>query len=265
MVSTIFGQRYLQLGREGVAAYHFDSPSDAYISYANAPEEWKLDDGCSPPLKTNFVDTSIDPDTRTFKGTILSEDSPFAGATKWEYTMIFSEDYSIIEGGSMFDGSPHRSEFPKDLCYWRSVLPLTGVTGQVYVQSGVVGLASYHFEDMGRPYVSYEEAPEGWRMDDGTELPLKKFFDEPRWDQSTRTWTGIIDWDPKTMSGDSRWVYNMIFSDDFKTIEGGECRAYGPPPGREQRNTLMFGTDLRYSLFDEGEAQMIMLLKSEED
>jgi hypothetical protein len=184
--------------------------------------------------------------SRTFTGTILWDESPFAGSAKWEYTIIFSENYSIIEGGhnvaTTVDGSPCPPDtFPKDLCYWRAVLPLGGVKGQVYVQFGVVGLASYHFEDMERPYVCYEEAPEDWRLDDGTVLPGKKLFDEPRWDPGTRTFTGVIDWGPKTLSGDSRWCYNMEFSADFKTIEGGSCRAYGPPPGREERNTLRFG------------------------
>ena len=30
--------------------YHFESPENCYISYSNAPEEWRLDTGSSPPV-----------------------------------------------------------------------------------------------------------------------------------------------------------------------------------------------------------------------
>ena len=44
-VDTIFGSAFLQNGRPGVAAYHFQDPDDCYISYENAPSSWKLDNG----------------------------------------------------------------------------------------------------------------------------------------------------------------------------------------------------------------------------
>ena len=55
---------------EGVASYHFDSPEQCYISYANAPETWLLDDGSKPPRQKDFELMSYEPSSRTFKGTI---------------------------------------------------------------------------------------------------------------------------------------------------------------------------------------------------
>ena len=38
-----------------------------------------------------------------FKGTIDWDESAFGGSTRWEYTMIFSEDYETIESGTVLD------------------------------------------------------------------------------------------------------------------------------------------------------------------
>jgi hypothetical protein len=53
-VDTIFGSAFLQNGRPGVAAYHFDSIEDCYISYAAAPDGWRLADGAKPPARKPF-------------------------------------------------------------------------------------------------------------------------------------------------------------------------------------------------------------------
>ena len=55
---------------EGVASYHFDSPERCYISYANAPESWLLDDGSKPPKQKHFELMSYETSSRTFKATI---------------------------------------------------------------------------------------------------------------------------------------------------------------------------------------------------
>jgi hypothetical protein len=232
-VTTIFGQRYLQQGDEGVAAYHFDSPDDVYISYANAPSGWTHDDGSPPPEKKIFTDCSFDPGTRTFRGTIRWDESPFNGDSSWDYEMVFSENFAIIEGGRMQatkagGGAGATHKFPMDLCYWRGLPPLDDIAGQTYIQGGTVGQASYHYEDMSKPYISYSSAPPQWALDDGAAPPSKKYvreqgetevrrervarpnsssryFDEAQWFPQTRTFTGTITWSPTSFGGDAMW------------------------------------------------------------
>lgn len=85
---------------EGVASYHFESPEDCYISYANAPETWRLDDGSFPPRQKPFELVSYDEASRTFKGTVRWREG-FDGATRWDYTIVFSEDLGHISGGKV--------------------------------------------------------------------------------------------------------------------------------------------------------------------
>jgi hypothetical protein len=82
-VSTIFGTAFLQGGKPGVASYHFDSPTDCYISYEHAPAQWTLDDGSHPPAKKSFVNPTYDASTRTFTGCI-----------EWQTTTINNGDAS---------------------------------------------------------------------------------------------------------------------------------------------------------------------------
>lgn len=56
-----------------------------------------------------------------------------------------------------------------------------------------------------------------------TARPEKKHFSNTKWDNETRTFTGVIDWRPDTVGwygASSEW-YQMIFSEDFSTIESG--------------------------------------------
>ena len=76
-VDTIFGSAFLQNGRPGVAAYHFDSIEDCYISYAAAPDGWRLADGAKPPARKPFDTPVWEPATRTFTATVdWSEHGP---------------------------------------------------------------------------------------------------------------------------------------------------------------------------------------------
>jgi len=84
------------------ASYHFEQDC-SYISYQGADLAYdgrKLADGSSLPDQKPFEDTSWNPATRTFKGTV-SWDPSFAGSIRWEYEMIFSADFSSIEKGSL--------------------------------------------------------------------------------------------------------------------------------------------------------------------
>ena len=56
----------------GLASYHFDGPSSAYISYENRrARQWRLDNNTYFPAQKQFTNTSYDPATRTFRGMLL--------------------------------------------------------------------------------------------------------------------------------------------------------------------------------------------------
>ena len=94
------------------------------------------------------------------------------------------------------------------------------------MQFGRLGLASYHFRAADDCYISYEDAPSSWRLDDGSIPPAVKRFDSPSWDAATRTFTGFIDWSANMFHGDARWEYTMRFSESFEAMEGGGVRSF---------------------------------------
>ena len=58
---------------------------------------------------------------RQFTGTVLWDDSSKGGNVRWDYTMIFSEDFEKIEGGEVIslsiDGSQSSIAFGSQLNY----------------------------------------------------------------------------------------------------------------------------------------------------
>ena len=77
--------------------------------------------------------------------------------------------------------------------------------GQVYVQTGGgLGFASYHFHHPGECYISYERANNNTfpKLDDGSQPPAKKYFEEVVYDPGTRCFRGVIDWSPSSWQGD---------------------------------------------------------------
>ena len=104
--SSVYVQGFVYAGvHEGVASYHFNSVDDCYISYANAPESWILDDGSPPPVRKPFEQVSYVEETRTFQG-VVTWPQGFDGAIRWEYTMVFSSDFSFIASGKV---QPYRA------------------------------------------------------------------------------------------------------------------------------------------------------------
>ena len=86
-----------------------EGAGECYISYDDAPAQWTRADGSRPPARKPFESPTYDAATRTFRGTIDWGDNPFGGAARWEYEMVFSEDFSAITGGQVdsfgIDGS----------------------------------------------------------------------------------------------------------------------------------------------------------------
>lgn len=261
-IDTIFGTVYLQMGKLGIASYHFDSVDDCYICYESAPTAWKLDDGSAPPVRKPFQNVAYDIASRTFTGTVAWDDAPFNGAARWEYRMQFSENFGVISAGEMQAYGPDGSEgarrqFPNELTYWRMRPTPTTIIGQIYVQGGRPGLASYHFDSLDSAYISYESAPASWQLDDGCSPPPRKRFERPAYDAESRTFTGAITWSP-SFGGDARWEYEMVFSANYSSIEAGQVRAFDAAGGA--RSVHRFGELLRYQIFRAEEAQMLRLL-----
>jgi hypothetical protein len=256
----------VQGGTLGLASYHFDTPEDCYISYRSAPESWSLDDGNMPPEKKLWVDHSYDQATFTFRG-IIEWSPAFKGSDRWEYEIVFAEDFAGVVGGHVdmrfLNGTTQKTPFSapwevgfnRVLAYVRWTPPPTSIFGSVYVQGAfyapmLEGIASYHFDAEDDCYISYTKAPLDWRLDDGRAPPAKKAFANPVFDARTRTFRGQIHWDP-FFGGAARWDYEMVFAEDFTSIIGGQLHEYGPD-GHQSGITRFLNLDdptaqLRYS------------------
>jgi len=120
--------------------------------------------------------------------------------------------------------------------------------GQIFVQGeDQLGMASYHFVDESDAYVSYEAAPEDWRMDDGTKYEKRKPFSKSSYDAKTRTFRGEVHWAPKTARGAQVWRYEMIFDGGFTSISGGTISMLARPGDKTPIATKLFGRDIAYT------------------
>jgi len=99
-IKSPFGHSYIQGNTVGVASYHFEG-DEPYISYENAPDNWRLDNNQKPPIRKPFQDWSYDSITRCFRGNIAWTEATFRGEALWKYEFVFSEDFNIIESGSV--------------------------------------------------------------------------------------------------------------------------------------------------------------------
>lgn len=281
-VGTIFGCVFVQSGRVGLASYHFDAEEDCYISYASAP--WTLDDGSPPPAKKPWADARYDAETCTFRG-VITWDPPFQGDVKWDYEIIFAEDFAGVIGGRVVgtsaDGSivttpfsaPWEGHWDQHLAYLRWTPPSSTIFGSIYVQgtlySGVLeGIASYHFDSEDYCYISYTNAPIDWKLDDGSELPARKQFNDASYNANTRTFQGVVMWDTP-IGGALKWKYEMVFAEDLRSICDGQMQPYGPNGRRllvcafgapRQRVVRHFG-DPRQSLYYVQKPEVLTLSK----
>ena len=111
---------------------------------------------------------------------------------------------------------------------------LTAPLNQLYVQNGEIGLASYWFDsNLKKSYILYDPNVCPWFLDDGSQPPARKFFEDPSYDPASRTFTATVTWSPVTFRSDCRWMYQVVFSEDFVRIVGGEIRAINQLGGEE--------------------------------
>ena len=70
-IDSLFGKVYVYYVTDSeFISYNFDSPQNCYISYANAPPNWRLGNGLKAPAKQIFLKTNYDTKTRTFTASI---------------------------------------------------------------------------------------------------------------------------------------------------------------------------------------------------
>ncbi|KNC76604.1 hypothetical protein SARC_10905 [Sphaeroforma arctica JP610] len=106
--------------------------------------------------------------------------------------------------------------------------PPSTIWGCVYGQFDTIGMASYHFDHPGAEgsYISYEEAPAAWQLDDGSRPPHRKLFLDPVYDSDRKVFTATVEWDTG-FNGDTKWEYTIAFADDFRTVVAGAVERYG--------------------------------------
>jgi hypothetical protein len=131
--NTVWGNVFCQAFKVGLASYHFVPPTAdeeqmgrVYISYENpATSEWPpLDNGQPIPAKVYFHNISF-PNATTFRGSILWEQdygTPWQGMIRWEYEMIFDEEFTCIVGGTVMSYSVHTPEVPRELSRYGEAL-----------------------------------------------------------------------------------------------------------------------------------------------
>ena len=120
----------------------------------------------------------------------------------------------------------------------------TTIFGGIYIQWNMEGLASYHFEEE-ESYISYSAAPPYWRLDDGSPPPVRKPFLNSSYNMDTRTFRGTIDWSLVNWHGNSKWVYRIVFSEDFMAIDSGEVVIYDSQ-GEETNEACVYGQQIFY-------------------
>eukprot|EP00928_Gymnodinium_smaydae_P023692 TRINITY_DN1944_c2_g1_i1.p1 TRINITY_DN1944_c2_g1~~TRINITY_DN1944_c2_g1_i1.p1 ORF type:complete len:269 (-),score=29.30 TRINITY_DN1944_c2_g1_i1:93-899(-) len=100
---------------------------------------------------------------------------------------------------------------------------------KVFVQSDSPGMASFHFVTDREAFISYEsDICSAWKLDDGSSLPPRKYFEDAHFDPKSRTFRGNIIWAPTSFCGDSRWEYEMGFDDSMSEIVTGRVLHYTP-------------------------------------
>jgi hypothetical protein len=99
---NVYVKKSLKLHQQ---SFHFDFTGDGpYISYdTDLPSDWKLDNDEKPPKKMLFKDINFDKDSRSLTAKIDWAPRTFWDVQTEEFTMVFSEDYKKITGGSWIE------------------------------------------------------------------------------------------------------------------------------------------------------------------
>jgi len=106
---SLWGNTFVQGNEVGLGSYHFVKANDekgAYISYESSKTtRWgTLDNGSPLPPRVCFRNAEFIEDILTFHGFISWEDdfsTSLNGCTKWEFEMVFDEEFTKIKGGGV--------------------------------------------------------------------------------------------------------------------------------------------------------------------
>jgi len=214
------------------------------------------------------------------------------GSKKWEYVIQLSSNFHFATGGCIIVHGNESTEQPspdssmewerrvrymtRPLFYHQRVRPF-GIFGEslrqhfaippteqrpqyvkerlwgnVFLQGGRIGLASYHFlspdEEHGC-YISYESSQTAFwgTLDDGSPLPSRVPFRDVQYDESSTTFRGTIAWKEDygtSWNGSDRWEYEMVFAKEFTKIKSGGVRNFLAEGGEGTKHE--YGTTLRY-------------------
>jgi hypothetical protein len=183
---------------------------------------------------------------------------PFGGDARWEYEIVFAENFSAVTGGTIRkwnmeqeEQSPNTFRAPWEprrpgMVYVHWSPPPETIFGSVFVQGFsyapvLEGIASYHFDSPEGCYISYGNAPPGWELDDGSRPPARKPFTAVTFDAAARRFTGTVDWAPVGFGGDAMWQYEILFAEDFARVVGGTLRAFASAGDAEPASETAFG------------------------
>ena len=72
-----------------------------------------MDNGQNFPNRKNFENTEYDPATRTFTGDYTFEPDTVNGNQFWNFRLVFSPDFSMIESGYREAWTPQRTKTTK--------------------------------------------------------------------------------------------------------------------------------------------------------
>jgi len=178
--------------------------------------------------------------------------------------LVFSTDFTlvtrfaVISEGCVNVKNYHRtSGFPmtrqkplvEDVAIFQpSERKLGTMLQSCFIQSNLMGLASYHFVAENDCYIHYGDVARAMfpKLDNGAPIPRKIQFRDISIEG--QVFRGTIAWlldCGTTWHGCERWRYEMQFSSDFVTITGGHVLS--KLQGRnDETNMSTFGVDLHY-------------------
>ena len=124
----------------------------------------------------------------------------------------------------------------------------TTFMGNVYVQTGGIGFASYHFNSYDSVYIDYSDFNIN-SLDNGNPFPNKKLFINKEFDESNGIFSGLINWsapENSSVNNTSLWAYKMYFSADYSYVDSGSVIVYST--NGDSVYTAYYGIDLIYIL-----------------
>ena len=103
--------------------------------------------------------------------------------------------------------------------------PSADIDGTTFVQFGIVGLASYHFNLKKDSFINYENRPKEWKYDDGSALSDKVYFRDEKYDPKLKEFSAYVVFE-KPLFGVRLVEYKLKFDDLLSKIVTGGIQTY---------------------------------------